>query len=89
MRYSAPGFVPAVATVFLLSFTLCLNAAAAGDAAPKATATPPAKELPGQSSLPNAAPPATRTQTTGSVDQNPQTKQMNEEEKQKVEKEGK
>ncbi len=86
MRY----FAPAVLTMLLLvPSSFWSRAAIADDAAPKATATRPAKDLPGQSSLPNAAPPATTTQTTGSVSQDPKIKQMNEEGKQKVEKEGK
>jgi hypothetical protein len=56
---------------------------------PDATATRPAKDGPQQSSIPNAAPPATTTQTTGATNQEPKIKQMNEEEKNKVETEGK
>jgi hypothetical protein len=55
-----------------------------------ATATRPAKDGPQQSSVPNAAhPPVTTTQTTGATNQEPKIKQMNEEEKQKIETEGK
>jgi hypothetical protein len=66
-------------------------AAWADDASPpKATATRPAKEHPQETSLPNdKAPPATRTQETGSTDQSPVVKQMNAEEKKKLEIEGK
>ena len=56
---------------------------------PKTTATRPAKELPGQTSLPSNAPPATRIQPTESTDQSPTVKQMNEEAKKKLEIEGK
>ena len=56
---------------------------------PKATAARPAKETPGQTSLPNNAPPATRVQPTESTDQSPTVKQMNEEAKKKLEIEGK
>ena len=57
---------------------------------PKATATRPAKEHPDETSLPNdKAPPANRTQETGSTDQSPVVKQMNAEEKKKLEIEGK
>jgi hypothetical protein len=56
---------------------------------PKTTATRPATELPGQTSLPSNAPPATRIQATGSTDQSPTVKQMNEEAKKKLEIEGK
>jgi hypothetical protein len=56
---------------------------------PDTTATRPAKDGPEQTSVPNAAPPATTTQTTGATNQEPKIKQMNEEEKKKVETEGK
>jgi hypothetical protein len=56
---------------------------------PPATATRPATTTPGQSSLPNAAPPATTTQTTGESNQSPTIKKMNEDEKRKVESTGK
>lgn len=65
-------------------------AALADDAAPpKATATRPAKEPAGQSSLPNNAPPATATQPTASTSQDATTRKMNEEGKKQVETEGK
>jgi hypothetical protein len=56
---------------------------------PDATATRPAKTGPQQTSVPNASPPATATQTTGATNQEPKVKDMNEEEKKKIEKEGK
>jgi hypothetical protein len=56
---------------------------------PDATATRPAKDGPQQTSIPNAAPPVTATQTTGATNQEPKVKEMNEEEKKKIEKEGK
>ena len=77
--------------VIALSF-LCfqVGVASADDASPpKTTATRPAKEHPGETSLPNNAPPATTTQTTGSNSQNPTTKRMNEEGQKKLETEGK
>jgi len=77
--------------VVILSF-LCLQTglASADDASPpKTTATRPAREHPGETSLPNNAPPATRTQTTGSTNQDPTTKQMNEKAKKELEIEGK
>jgi hypothetical protein len=90
MKYSTGLATPVIVTVFLLGgLSFYPRAATADDAAPKATATRPAKDRSGQSSQPNAAPPATTTQTTGSVNQDPTTKQMNEEEKNKIEKEGK
>jgi hypothetical protein len=56
---------------------------------PDATATRPSKTGPEQTSVPNASPPATTTQTTGATNQDPKVKKMNEDEKKKVEKEGK
>jgi hypothetical protein len=56
---------------------------------PGTNATRPAKAGPEQTSIPNAAPPATTTQTTGATNQEPKVKKMNEDEKQKIEKEGK
>jgi hypothetical protein len=72
----------------------CLNlqtvTAQADDAThPNATATRPAKETTGQSSVPNAAAPATTTQQTGSSNQDPTVTQMNSDAKKKVETEGK
>ena len=56
---------------------------------PSATATRPATTPPGQSSLPNANPPATTSQTTGEASRDPVIKRMNEDEKAKVETKGK
>jgi hypothetical protein len=56
---------------------------------PGTNADRPSKTGPEQTSIPNAAPPATTTQITGSTDQEPKVKEMNEEEKKKIEKEGK
>ena len=56
---------------------------------PDTTATRPAKDGPQQTSVPNASPHATTTQTTGATNQEPKVKEMNEEEKKKIEKEGK
>jgi hypothetical protein len=70
----------------------CIQAlpASADDSSPsKTTATRPAKEHPEERSIPNNAPAATRTQTTGSTTQDPTIKQMNTEEKKKLEIEGK
>jgi hypothetical protein len=60
-----------------------MQLAQAGDAAR------PARGPQSESSVPTPAPPASTTQTTGATNQPPVVKQMNEEEKQKVEKEGK
>ena len=78
--------------VSLLSSVLLLNAPAATAqtaSPPSATATRPATTPPGQTSLPNDAPPATTTQTTGEVSRDPVVKKMNEDEKQKVDTKGK
>jgi hypothetical protein len=56
---------------------------------PGASATRPAKTPPEQTSVPNASPPATTTQTTGESRQDATVKKMNEDEKQKVETKGK
>ena len=56
---------------------------------PSATATRPAKQPQEQSSVPDNAPPATTTQTTGETPRDPTVKQMNEKEKDKVERGGK
>jgi hypothetical protein len=56
---------------------------------PDATASRPAKNGPEQTSIPNTAPPATAAQTTGATNQEPKVKEMNEDEKKKIEKEGK
>jgi hypothetical protein len=91
MRNAIPGIklvVGAAALVGLLGIST--PTAKADDASPpNTTATRPAKEPTGQSSLPSAAPPATTTQTTGAANQDPTTKRMNEEEKKKIETEGK
>jgi hypothetical protein len=60
-----------------------MRLAQAGDAAR------PARGPQSESSVTSGAPPASTTQTTGATNQPPVVKQMNEEEKQKVEKEGK
>lgn len=56
---------------------------------PKTTATRPAKEHPQETSVPNNAPPATATQTTGSTGQDPTVEKMNADAKKKLEIEGK
>jgi hypothetical protein len=78
--------------VIIALSTLCfqIGVASADDASPpKTTATRPAKEHTEETSTPNVAPPATRTQTTGSDNQDPTTKQMNQEGQKKLETEGK
>jgi hypothetical protein len=75
-----------LASVFLLNMPVVR---AQTGSPPDATATRPAKMPPEQTSVPNASPPATRTQTTGEASQDPTIQKMNEDEKQKVETKGK
>jgi cytoskeletal protein RodZ len=56
---------------------------------PGTTATRPSKTGPEQTSVPNDSPSATITQTTGASNQSPAVKKMNEDEKKKLETEGK
>ena len=79
----------AVVTALLLLVGSLAPIASADDNPAKTTATRPAKEHPNETSLPSTAPPATRTQKTGTVDQDATTKKMNEDEKKKLEIEGK
>ncbi|HEV2160368.1 hypothetical protein [Bradyrhizobium sp.] len=77
--------------VSLLSGAFFLPAAAAfaqSTAAPPTTATRPTS--PDQNSLPNAtAPPASTTQTTGQSSSDPKVQEMNQKEKDKVDRQGK
>jgi len=78
--------------VSLLSSVLLLNTQAVRaqtGSPPGATATRPAKTPPEQTSVPNASPPATTTETTGQSSQDATVKKMNEDEKQKVDTKGK
>jgi hypothetical protein len=77
--------VSLLAGVFLFS----LEAVAQTNSPPPATATRPANQPQEQSSVPNNAPPAATTQTTGEAPRDPAVKQMNEKEKGKVERGGK
>ena len=62
----------------------------AGETRPyDATATRPTKDGPQQASTPNAAPPATTSQTTGESNQSDTIKTINEDGKKKLETEGK
>ena len=81
--------VKAVAAVLLLLVGSYAPIASADDNTAKTTATRPAREHPNETSLPSAAPPATRTQETGSTSQDPTIKKMNADEKKKLEIEGK
>jgi len=92
MKMNPTAFTPLALAASLLSgaFLLSLRPAEAqNNSAPSTTATRPAKTPTGQTSIPNASPPATTTQTTGEVSRDPTIKKMNEEEKHKVETEGK
>jgi hypothetical protein len=66
-----------------------LQQAAAQAGQPPSTATRPAQTPPGQSSMPNDSPAATRIETTGASNQDATVKKMNEDEKQKVDTKGK
>ena len=64
------------------------GAFAQGNSTPPTTATRPT--APDQNSLPNAnAPPASTTQTTGQHNPDPKIQEMNQKEKDKVERQGK
>jgi hypothetical protein len=81
---------PAALAVVALSLFIPPSVASAEDApSPPTTATRPAREHPQQTSVPNNAPPASRTQTTGSTSQDPTVQNMNAEGKKKLEIEGK
>ena len=66
-----------------------VQAKAQTSVSPDATATRPAKTPPDQTSIPSSGPPATTTQTTGEAGRDPTIKQMNEDEKRKVDSKGK
>ena len=74
-----------------LPISFCLIAAGAyaqGNTTPPTTATRPT--APDQNSLPNAnAPPTTTTQTTGQSSNDPKVQEMNQKEKDKVDRQGK
>jgi negative regulator of sigma E activity len=79
----------ALAASVLTCTLLGTQIASAQNNAPAATATRPATTPPDQTSVPNNAPPATTTQTTGTAPKDETIEKMNEEEKQKVNTEGK
>jgi hypothetical protein len=89
--YNAPKRM--TLAVSLLSSVILLNlgvtAQAQTGSPPSATATRPAKTPPEQTSVPNASPPASTTQTSGQASQDPTIQKMNEDEKQKVDTKGK
>ena len=83
--------IPRALAVSLLSGAFCLIAAGAyaqSNTTPPTTATRPT--APDQNSLPNAnAPPTTTTQTTGQSSNDPKVQEMNQKEKDKVDRQGK
>jgi hypothetical protein len=89
------GLVAASALLSLqagAAFACCFQRsadAAALQLAQASDAARPARGPQSESSVSTNAPPASTTTTTGAANQPPAVKQMNEEEKQKVEKEGK
>ena len=92
MKTNSPAIKKMTLAASLLSSAVFLSsspAVAQDNSAPNTTATRPAKIPSGQTSLPNDSPPATATQTTGEVGRDPTVKKMNEDEKKKVETEGK
>ena len=91
MYQEYPAVCAAVVCAMIVASACVAVEPAAAQANPptNTTADRPAKDPPGQSSMPTVAPPASTTQTTGSTNQDPEIKKMNEEEKAKVEKEGK
>jgi len=81
------GAVTFVLAASLLSSVFLASSQANAQTKPPATATRPGS--PEQTSVPNNAPPASRTQTTGQTNPDPTVQKMNEDEKRKIEKEGK
>ena len=77
--------------LLLLGVPLLIGQAVSGQTSspPPATATRPSETMPGQTSVTNNSPPATRTETTGQINPDPKIKEMNEDAKQKIEREGK
>ena len=84
MKHPAVKFMLAAS---LLSSVFFAGSQASAQTTPPATATRPGS--PERTSIPNNAPPATRTQTTGQTNPDPTTRKMNENEKRKIEIEGK
>ena len=78
----------ALAVSLSSAFLLTTGALAQSSTTPPTTATRPTG--PDQTSLPNAnAPPASTTQTTGQHNPDPKIQEMNQKEKDKVERQGK
>jgi hypothetical protein len=92
MKHRPEAVKPLAFTALLLSsaITFSMSAVTAQtNAPPSATASRPAKTPTEQTSEPSAAPPATRTQTTGESNHDATIQKMNEDEKKKVNTEGK
>jgi hypothetical protein len=85
MTHISKALAVSLSSAFLLTTT---GAFAQNTTAPPTTATRPS--TPDQNSLPNAnAPPPSTTQTTGQHNPDPKVREMNQKEKDKVEREGK
>lgn len=80
----------ALAVLVLSSAFSLITAAAHAQSSTTAPTTATRPATPDQNSLPNAnAPPASATQTTGQHNADPKVREMNQKEKDKVEREGK
>ncbi|MFL6812308.1 MAG: hypothetical protein ACJ8FD_25175 [Bradyrhizobium canariense] len=85
MTHLSKALAVSLSSAFLLTAT---GAFAQSNTTPPTTATRPG--TPDQNSLPNAnAPPPSTTQTTGQHNPDPKVREMNQKEKDKVEREGK
>ena len=85
-----PNIMALAVSLLSSAFLLDVTAARAQTSSPPAaTATRPETKPSGQTSLPSNAPPATTTQTTGEAPRDPVIKKMNEDERYKVETNGK
>lgn len=85
MNHISKALAVSLSSAFLVTAT---GALAQSITTPPATATRPS--TPDQNSLPNAnAPPPSTTQTTGQHNPDPKVREMNQKEKDKVEREGK
>jgi hypothetical protein len=92
MNHQPEALKPLAFTTLLLSSAILFGMSAVTaqtNAPPNATASRPAKTPTGQTLEPSAAPPATRTQTTGESNHDATIQKMNEGEKKKVNTEGK
>jgi len=86
--------IPFGAVKFMLAASLLSTVVLASSQASAQTTTPPPATAtrpgsPDQTSIPNNAPPASRTQTTGQTNPDPTVRKMNEDAKRKIEVEGK